>query len=376
MLTNTHSHNLLYAGRLKFNTPLAGGDLDLGTEASYTNNTNSFNVLDGTTLSNELQSSGNKARQDLFAAFVEYERKLGGHWSARAGLRFEHARFNYYLDGVKDDETSRTDNGFYPSASVSYNGDDVQMTLSYRHTTYRPSYFMLRSSVEFNNPYDYEGGTPSLENEKVNKLSFSLGWKDLQFMADYTFMSNSVMYVYDMYNGSDSIAIFHTQNIDKNQVLNLSLSYSPTLFKIWNPTATVSMTKPYLKFHGKSYNKPIFYFQLNNVLNLPRNYMLGIDMSANTSGDSDWSLSYNYSNFNLDAYVVKTFLHDNLRLKLSVTNAFNTSREKWTKDTNGIVMDKWNDGGKRTVMFSVTYNINPTKKTYKGEQSTDELDRL
>ena len=40
------------------------------------------------------------------------------------------------------------------------------MTLAYRYTTLRPSYFMLRNSVEYNNPYEYEGGTPNLLPQK------------------------------------------------------------------------------------------------------------------------------------------------------------------------------------------------------------------
>ena len=47
---------------------------------------------------------------------------------------------------------------------------------------------MLRNSVEYNNPYEYEGGTPNLLPQKTNMFSFSLGWNDFQVMANYSIM--------------------------------------------------------------------------------------------------------------------------------------------------------------------------------------------
>ncbi|MCH3994674.1 MAG: outer membrane beta-barrel protein [Prevotella sp.] len=374
--TKTNSHNKLYASRIKFITPFIGGTITTGMEGSYTHNNNAYTVLDGTTLNNELQSSHNVAKQKLLSGFTEYKRQFGERWSANIGGRFEHVDFNYFADGIKDNETSKVYNGFYPSAGVAYNGNVIQMSLAYRYTTIRPSYFMLRSSVEFNNPYSYESGSPSLQPQKTRMLSFSLSWKDIQLMTNYSWISNSTMYVEDMYQGSDSIDIFHTQNINKNQVLNIALFYSPTLFKIWNPSVTLDMAKPYLTFHNQQYNKPIFVFQLDNTLTLPHHFILGADMSLNTGGNLSSDLSYYHTDFDADAYCVKSFLHDHLRLKLAVTNVFNTDREKWRKATNGIILNKWNDGGKRTVLLTVNYRFNPSKKKYKGESSTDELNRL
>ena len=374
--TQTNSHNKLYAARLKFVTPFVGGSIKTGVEGSYTRNRNTYTVLDETTLANELQSSQNVAKQRLFAAFAEYARTFSERWSASVGARFEHVGFDYFSNGVKDDKTSRVSNGVYPSASVAYNGGDVQLSLAYRYTTLRPSYFMLRSAVEYNSPYSYEGGSPYLQPRKTNMLSFSAVWKDLQLEASYSFITNSTMYVVDMYQGSDSITLFHTQNIKKNQVLDIALTYTPTWFKVWHPSFTADITKPYLTYNNKKYNKPIFLFQINNRLDLPHHFILGADASLSTAGNLDTDLSYYYSEFDLGAYCIKSFLNDRLRLKLAIDNALNTSKEKWRKDTNGILLDKWADYDRRTVSFTVTYRFNPSKRKYKGEASTDEINRL
>lgn len=373
--TTSWSDNYLYAGRLLFATPLTGGVVKTGVEASCTNNTNEYDVLDDTDLPNALESSQNEARQQQYACFVQYERNFGAHWNAAVGGRFEYIDFSYFVHGVKD-EASRRNHGFYPSASISYQTDELQLSLSYRFSTTRPSYFMLRNAVEYNSPYDYEGGSPDLKPLEKNMLSFSLSWKDLQFMTNYLSLRNATVYALDMYNGSDSVILFHTRNIDKIHIINSGIYYSPTWFKIWKPVFSVNFTKPFMTYSEQQYNKPICYFEFNNLIEIPRHFMIGCDMSYTTAGNADWDLSYQRSNYNLDVYCIKTVLNDRLRLKVSITNAFNTSREKWTKDVNGIKLNKWNDEGKRTFMLSISYNFNKIQNKYKGEYSTQEIYRL
>lgn len=323
IITNTRSDNQLYAGRLTFATPLANGIIKLGIDASYTNNENRYTVNDETTLANQLQSSANEAKQDLFAAFAQYERTLGKQWSASIGGRLESVKFDYYINRQKSDEISRTYNGFYPSASVAYMNGNVQLSLAYRHTTRRPSYFHLRSEVAFNNPYSYEGGSPELQPQKTNMISLSAHWKDLLFTANYSFVKNRIIYVQEMYNNSDSISLFRTHNLDNSRLLNLALVYSPTLFKIWKPVITVSMAKTAMTYNGQQYNKPIFDFDFDNTLELPRQFTIGFDLEYSTAGNPGNDVCYNYADFYTSAYCIKTFLNDRLRLKLSATNFLN-----------------------------------------------------
>lgn len=292
------------------------------------------------------------------------------------GIRFEYMNFNYYNNSNYSTKDSQRDKGFYPSTAINYKNNDVQMTLAYRYMTLRPSYFMLRNSVEYNNPYEYEGGTPNLLPQKTNMFSFSLGWKDLQVMANYSMMKNSTMYVYNRYNGSDSIAIFHTQNIKSNQTFDIALYYSPIWFKIWRPSFTIDFTKPFLVYNNSKYNKPIYSFLLDNIITLPKHFQIGVNMSFNTCGNLDTDLAYYSQNFDCNIYCIKDFFNEKLRLKFAVNNLFNTSREKWSKNTNNIILNKWNDANRCTFIFTASYQINPSKNKYKGEKSSNELNRL
>ncbi|KGF16461.1 hypothetical protein HMPREF1640_09580 [Prevotella sp. S7-1-8] len=374
--SKNHSNNMLYAYRAKVISPLAGGTLTSGTDGAFTTNKNRYSILDGTTLRNSLLPTSNVAKQQLYSIFSEYEKSFGAHWDISMGIRFEYMNFNYYNNSNNSTKDSQKDKGFYPSTAINYKNNDVQMTLAYRYTTLRPSYFMLRNSVEYNNPYGYEGGTPNLLPQKNNMLSFSLGWKDLQVMANYSMMKNSTMYVYDRYNGSDSIAIFHTQNIKSNQTFDIALYYSPIWFKIWRPSFTIDFTKPFLVYNNSKYNKPIYSFLLNNIITLPKHFQIGVNMSFNTCGNLDTELVSYSQNFDCNIHCVKDFFNEKLRLKFAVNNLFNTSREKWSKNTNNIILNKWNDADRCTFIFTASYQINPSKNKYKGEKSSNELNRL
>ena len=374
--SKNHSNNMLYAYRAKVISPLVGGTLTSGTDGAFTTNQNRYSILDGTTLRNSLSPTSNVAKQQLYSIFSEYEKSFGAHWDISMGIRFEYMNFNYYNNSNNSTKDSQKDKGFYPSAAINYKNDDMQMTLAYRYTTLRPSYFMLRNSVEYNNPYEYEGGTPNLLPQKTNMFSFSLGWKDLQVMANYSMMKNSTMYVYNRYNGSDSIAIFHTQNIKSNQTFDIALYYSPIWFKIWRPSFTIDFTKPFLVYNNSKYNKPIYSFLFDNIITLPKNFQIGVDMSFNTCGNLDTDLAYYSQNFNCNVHCVKELFNEKLRLKFAVNNLFNTSREKWSKNTNNIILNKWNDANRCTFVFTASYQINPTKNKYRGEKSSNELNRL
>ena len=328
----------------------------------------------GSTVENELKNSENTAETNIVATFVEYERSFGENWSIKAGGRFEHEGFEYVEN--ENDMTSRNNNGFYPSASIAYKNDDISMSLAYRNTTKRPGYFALRSAVAINSPYDYEGGTPNLKNTNRNKITYSLGWNDLQLTAAYAYSTNSIIYVKEMYQNSDSITIFHTQNIDHNQYWYVTAVYSPTLFKIWNPSLTLDFTKQYLRYKGMDYNKPIVTFEMQNMVSLPHNLTLGADMNWNTSGNNAAEIHYAYSDFNFDAYCIKTLFNNRLTLKFSIENLFNTSRETWVMETDGIRLEKWTDQPRRTFMLSAKYIFNPAKKKYKGEAASSELNRF
>ena len=141
------------------------GQIKTGGEVSHTDNNNHYDLLDGATLSNALSSTANEAKQNLYAGFAEYSRP----WREIKGcsgysIRIYKIRLLYQWHAIRRSQQNLQ--RFYPSASVSYNSGDIQMSLVYRYSTQRPSYFSLRSAVAMNSPYSYEGGNPQLQRRR------------------------------------------------------------------------------------------------------------------------------------------------------------------------------------------------------------------
>lgn len=376
LFTIGRSNSVLYAARLTWSFPLFHGDAKTGIETSYTKNGNRYNPSEDATLENALQINNNKAIQKIGGIFVQYSHRLWKYWEGRIGERLEYFNFCYYNNDIKSSDISKQYINVYPSASITYNKDDLQLSLAYRNSTYRPNYFALRGSTEYNNPYSYESGNPGLQPKKMNMISLSCSWKDIQLMTNYSFIKNGIMYMVDMYNGSDSITVFQPRNIKQYRVLDVALFYSPVWLKVWKPTFSLDFAKPDLNYNTTTYNKPVLYCGFYNLIELSHHITLGMDFSYNTAGNQDSDIAYQFANFCMNASCIKTFLKDRLRLKISVSNIFNTSREKWSKNINNISLYKWNDGGRRTFELTVSYQINQPKNKYKGEASSDELKRL
>lgn len=113
-----------------------------------------------------------------------------------------------------------------------------------------------------------------------------------------------------------------------------------------------------------------------HLVELTPSLKLFCEADYTTAGHLDSEVGYHYDNFYAEAGCIKTFFHDRLRLMLSVTNLFDSSREKWRLDTNGILYEKWNDDGRLAFLLTATYRFNQSKSKYKGTASTSELNRL
>lgn len=375
LYSRNEAKNNLYAGRLLFSTPLWGGFVKTGAEVSYTANDNHYDVVDDDIIARSIHSTPNKARQHLFAGFVEYSHSWADLWNANFGMRYEFTDFNYFVDGVKSEEASKAYSGLFPSLSIGCKTGDVSLSLAYRYTTRRPSYFALRSAIAINSPYSYEGGNPTLQPSKTNMLTLTFSWKELQLLTSYATVKDGISYIYDIFENSDSIMFFQTRNVDARR-LTLSAYYSPTLFKIWKPEFKVSFTKPFISYNGKDYNQPRCYFEMYHLVELTPTLKVFCEADYTSAGNLESEVGYHYANFYAEAGCIKTFFRDRLRLMLSVTNLFNTSREKWRLDTNGILYEKWNDDRRRTFLLTATYRFNQSKSKYKGTASTSELNRL
>lgn len=374
--TNTlvESHNktnyLLYAGKIIIEKSLFNGKISFGGESSYTDNDQSFDMLNNE-VSENLPSTIDKSEQFLIAAFTSYDYPWG-NFSLNAGLRYEHIDFKYYANNQYSNEQSRIYNNWVPTLSLSYNNGDINTFFSYKTVVRRPNYYNLRSSVTYNNPYNYEGGNPSLKPMFTNRLTYMFGWKDLQLEVSYNWIKDNLLFVADQFE-DQPISIFTMINLPNSERLDSYLSYSPK-FHFWRPTFSIGLYKQYLQLKNITFNKPYYSYTWNNIILLPQDYQLTLNMRGNLQGNYD--LSNSKSRFRTDIKLSKNFFDDKLSFVLSATDIFATDLERWSMYTNNVYFDKWNDSDNRGINLQITYKFNTTRNKYKGQGATNEINRL
>ena len=361
----------LYAAKLILTSPLWNGELNYGYEFANTVNKQTFNVLN-TGESTLLQSSNNKSNQLLNAFFITYSKAMG-KFSASLSLRYENIDFQYFANGIKENEPSKTYNNFFPSANISYQTDNLQMQLSYINSTDRPSYYQLRSEVQYDNPYLYEGGNPHLKPIIINTLSYMLVWKDLQSEIAYNFYKDNIIFAPILL--TDNILFMQPTNLSHSGNFTVTAAYSPTI-KIWNPSLELALSKDNIKYGvpAISYNKPIFSAKFKNMLSFPHSFWVGASFAYASKGNSD--MSYQYDSFRADVYLYKYLFANKLRINLGANDVFGTYKQELLDIVNNAQSYVWKNLNTRNIYLSISYNFNSTRSKYKGEQASDELDRL
>jgi len=361
----------LYAAKLVLVTPLFSGELNYGYEASKTVNNQKFVVL-AKGESDILDPSDNTSRQLLNAAFFSYS-KLIGLFASEIGLRYEHVDFKYFNDGNKDLESSKLYNNWLPEASFSYQKNKIQMQLSYRNSTNRPSYSQLRSEVQYDNPYSYEAGNPYLKPTMINTLSYILTYSNLQSSVSFNMYKDLILNVPTML--TNDVICYVPQNFQNCRDLQISVSYAPS-FGFWQPSLELDLSKYFYSLGNppQKYNKPVIFFNLKNNFALHRNMNITSEFTYNTRGNLGIDYIYNY--FCANIYMSKLLLNKKLQINLGAHNLFNFEKQKVETNMNGINASIFKNTNTQNIYISLIYNFNKTKNKYKGEQASDELNRL
>lgn len=363
----------LYAGKLTLESPLWGGDLVYGMEASHTYNEQIYTINKNTGIPG-INANTNEVTQNLYAGFLSYNHSFGT-LSGEIGVRYENVSSEYFQNEILTEEQSRKHQRVFPSFRLSYSmSDDLQMEIAYRNSVERPSYHSLRSSTTYMGPYTYTCGNPLLQPTYTNSLTYMLSWKKFTFMGVYSKSKDYIAEISQLY--MDNSILNQEVNINKARFLTFSLNYNST-FGIWKPNWDIAVDKNYITYGNPSitYNKPVLSINLRNGFSI-KGWNFGVDMRARTKGYDSY-LSYNEEfSWSTNVYVNTSFFNDQLLVGLHGNNIFDTYSDNMSLQFNGINAYWDNSMYRRNVIFSFTYRFNASPKRYKGSSSTNELRRL
>lgn len=135
------------------------------------------------------------------------------------GLRYEHVNFDYFDNGQKKDDQSRSYNNLFPSLSLSTKIKNVQLSISYTHKTQRPEYADLDGTVDYINRFTLESGNPFLKQEKIHSLELMGAWHQFFGQITYTYKKDPIMNTTCPYGDDGEIKLITMDNFSKIQGL-------------------------------------------------------------------------------------------------------------------------------------------------------------
>jgi hypothetical protein len=370
--SNTKTYNNMYAAKFVVARSIGQGRMKWGADYTFIRRRDRFdNPQDILPATNSL------THESKIAGFVEWS-WCAGKLEATTGLRYEHAISNYWNAGVYVPEQSRRYNDWLPNISLTLPISDVQTSLSYIVKKQRPSFFFLRSSMNYNNRYIYEGGNPLLKPSTLHLLDFQLVYHWTQLSVGYRYVKDAILFQAKSYDKNPDVAIFTVDNFNRYRVLTTSLYLRPAL-KWWKPVWGIEMSKPFLTVRNENKNKtmnsPNVYFDLANTFELPGNTFISLDGHYQSSGNI--AECYTRPNGSLDFGIRKTVLENRLDINVQLMDVFASSRTNVRLYGEKLGYSKHKIPDSRQLSITVTYRFHKNKSAYKGSHVSEaDMNRL
>lgn len=365
--------NQMVASKLILTYPLLGGSLDFGAEYINTDRHDDY-----VTPQHFIQSTYSRLKEQSISPYAEYTRMIPRVGQLRAGLRYEHVKFDYYESGQLVDGQSRSYGNVYPSLSFATRLGKLMAQLSYSAKTTRPTYRQLSNDVFYGNRYTLQRGNPLLENSTVHTVSLQGAWKFLQFSLSYSDERDAIIHWMEQMENS-TVTMVTFKNIPSLKSFMPLVSIAPA-FGIWHPQFTLGMRQQWLTLETAQgdihLNDPIIMLQANNTFAFTPSLTGELNFSYQGKGDYQ-NVSQTYHQMVLNVSLSKTFLDGRVSLKCAGEDLLDRNRDGNLCYNHQVRLYQGNYYDRRRFVVTLRYKFNTTRNKYKGVGAgNDEKKRL
>ncbi len=364
--------NQLCATKLVLSWNLWGGNLEVGTEFDHTRRNDEYINLEQI-----VPTSFTEQRENNYILFAEYARPLP-FGQMKVGLRNENVTTNYYNQGVRIAEQSRSYHHLFPSVGFMAAAGPVQLIANYAAKIKRPYYHELSSSVTYANRFTWQSGNPLLKPSIRHEASLMAMYRWITLMLNYKHTDDQIVNVGREVPGSESITWLYRENVDNEDAVMLMVTLSPR-FGLYQPSLTMGMMKEWIKIPSPagviSPERPIWIAQFNNNFRLAPTLTASADFSFTSKGDQE-NISLTKARYRLDLSVTKSFLGDHLSVMVKGHNLLN-SQDQVRLNYGARTLWQNSRTDSREVEFTVRYKFNAAQSKYKGTGAgSSEKERL
>ena len=354
---------------LSFQTPVKGVKLGYGAELALSFNKNELQQTEQGIVT-DVVSSTVKNGQTLLGTFVDVRAQwLGLSWYA--GLRYEYEASSYTQNGTRVTRQKPSPHFLSPSFSLSYSGEDLQATLSYRKSLHRPAYSSLNNFTLLENQYVYQQGSPFLLNETNDALQLLGTYKTLSFSASYNYIRNTATTALARHETKADVLLKRTINIPSYSTLSLGLNWSDS-FGPYSPSIEVEFQKQLLKYSGLTFDRPMLELSTSHYVELGKGWSVNADASYSSRSHrlfSEYSAKWSYS-------LMLSKEIGNFTFDLSLQNLFLDNKQYRTRRMAGIFAQEIEAQDFSGVGLNVSYRIHSVKAAYRNKKASSEGQRF
>ena len=375
--SNSRGSSQMYAAKAVFSYPIWKGQLQLGTEETFSRRTDNYTIA-----GIDIPASQAKVKEDNIAGFASYGCDIPKFGQLSAGVRYEYVRYSFEDALTPSNNLWRSYSNWFPTASYStrFNAGKagpVQLMVNYSAKTKRPGYANLSGAVRYNSRYIWQSGNAQLQPELSHDVSLMALWKFITLTVNYTRTDNAIM-VWSAPYGDEGVVLVKPENI-KTPMRNMAvyLNFRPTIGP-WTMNYTVGVQPQWLTINApdpreesgvrqtKFNGKPIFFAQLFDTFKVKGGWQFEVGGALMTKGYTQ-NLYMKNVYFNLTAAIQKSFLKDgSLVLRLEGHDLAHTAHFDIDTDFGSHTIKQTNIFSSQRIKFSLRYNFNAAQSKYRG----------
>ncbi|MFD2571049.1 outer membrane beta-barrel protein [Spirosoma soli] len=383
LFTDIRSGYTIYAAKMDFTRPFSRGrKLEIGAKTSrvisdndarfYLNNSD-VPVLD-TRRTNHFYY-----REYIYAAYLNWNSKLGERYTVQAGLRAEQTVSNGQLL-TTGQETNRSYLSLFPSVFVQQKVNaDYDISYSYSRRIQRPNYGNLNPFVLYRDPYTWWQGNPYLRPQYTHAFSITHNLKKKYSLVMSYQLVNDVIAELPLLDTEKATTVYYIGNVNDGHNLSLTGIIPIKFGKRWESSNTLVMS--YNKYNTvvnqtSIANDRVFYMiQSNQTIQLP--FDLRAEINGSYRGPTAYGLYFVDSQWWIHLALKKTFLNKALDVSVNANDIFKGQRIKTATvvDRNINEFDQYFRA--RSLGITLRYKFNRGQKVdeRRRNNSLEELNR-
>lgn len=317
-------------------------------------------------------------KENINAAYANYNKKFNDKWSLQAGLRMEHTRSEGESLTLKE-RRLRDYVNLFPTLYITRTiNENNTLNLNYSRRMDRPDYNSLNPFIFFLDPYTYELGNEYLKPQLSHSVELSHTWKQSVVTSlGYSYTSDFFsQIVKDARNEPEilqkliehnpnaqidpnNVSFAIRENIGTRQTYNASISFPVKVNKWWSMNNNFSGV--YAIYKGELMGDVL------NVKNLLYNFYTSQVFAIGKGWNGEASMWFNSAGvegtfrgreiYAVNGGLSKSILKNKGTFKVTVNDIFATARWRGRQDFGGVKLNINNVWDSRGVRATFVYRF-------------------